>query len=84
MSKHTVTLPNGQQVPSLGQGTWHMGDDVGKLDEEIESIRLGVRLHMTLIDTAEMYGEGASERLVGKAISGIDRETLFLVSKVYP
>lgn len=84
MSKHTVTLPNGQQVPSLGQGTWHMGDDAGKLDEEIESIRLGVRLHMTLIDTAEMYGEGASERLVGKAISGIDRETLFLVSKVYP
>ena len=84
MAKHMVTLPDGERIPSLGQGTWYMGDDAGRQQEEIESIRLGVSLGMTLIDTAEMYGEGASERLVGKAVAGTDRKTLFLVSKVYP
>ena len=52
--------------------------------EEIRALRRGIDLGMTLIDTAEMYGSGAAERLVGEAIRGYDRESLFLVSKVYP
>lgn len=79
-----VTLPDGTRVPALGQGTWYMGDDPARRDQEIETLRTGIACGMTLIDTAEMYGEGAAERLVGEAISGYDRDTLFLVSKVYP
>lgn len=79
-----VTLPDGTRVPALGQGTWYMGDDPARRDQEIETLRTGIACGMTLIDTAEMYGEGAAERLVGEAISGYDRDALFLVSKVYP
>ena len=84
MAKHMVTLPDGERIPSLGQGTWYMGDDAGRQQEEIESLRLGVSLGMTLIDTAEMYGEGASERLVGKAVAGTDRKTLFWYLRYTP
>ena len=84
MDRRMVILPDGQQVPCLGQGTWHMGEDAGSLERETESLRLGISLHMTLIDTAEMYGDGASERLVGQAVAGMERSSLFLVSKVYP
>lgn len=79
-----VKLKNGINVPAIGQGTWYLGDDKGKRNSEIEALRAGIDIGMTLIDTAEMYGSGRSEELVGEAISGYDREKLFLVSKVLP
>ncbi|KFG69028.1 aldo/keto reductase [Microvirga sp. BSC39] len=79
----TVTLPAGESIPALGQGTWQMAERSGRRAQEIEALRLGVELGMTLIDTAEMYGEGAAEELVAEALAG-ERERLFLVSKVYP
>jgi diketogulonate reductase-like aldo/keto reductase len=79
----TVTLPNGENVPALGQGTWQMAENAGYRAREIEALRLGVELGMTLIDTAEMYGEGAAEELVAEALAA-ERERVFLVSKVYP
>lgn len=79
----TVRLPRGETVPALGLGTWMMGDDSSRRAEEIAALRRGLDLGMTLVDTAEMYGEGASERLVGEAIAG-RRDEVFLVSKVYP
>jgi diketogulonate reductase-like aldo/keto reductase len=79
----TLSLPLGSQIPVLGQGTWLMGEDVKKRGTEIAALRLGLDLGMTLIDTAEMYGEGAAEELIGEAI--VDRRAeIFLVSKVYP
>ncbi|MDT9725755.1 aldo/keto reductase [Xylanibacillus composti] len=78
-----VKLPGGATVPTLGQGTWYMGQNRAKRQEEINTLRLGVELGMTLIDTAEMYGEGEAEKLVGEAIRDI-RDEVFLVSKVYP
>ncbi len=79
----TATLPNGESVPALGQGTWQMAENASRRAQEIEALRLGVELGITLIDTAEMYGEGAAEELVAEALAG-ERERLFLVSKVYP
>lgn len=67
----------------MGQGTWAMGEDRGKRKAEIAALRLGLDLGMTLIDTAEMYGEGGAEEVVGEAIKG-RRAEVFLVSKVYP
>jgi diketogulonate reductase-like aldo/keto reductase len=78
-----VTLPSGETVPALGQGTWQMAETASRRNQEIEALRLGVELGMTLVDTAEMYGEGASEELVAEALVG-ERDRLFLVSKVYP
>jgi len=78
-----VTLPSGETVPALGQGTWQMADTASRRKQEIEALRLGVELGMTLVDTAEMYGEGAAEELVAEALDG-ERDRLFLVSKVYP
>jgi diketogulonate reductase-like aldo/keto reductase len=79
----TTKLPSGETVPVLGQGTWYMGDEANRRAGEIASLRLGLDLGMTLIDTAEMYGNGASEKLVGEAIAG-RRNEVFLVSKVLP
>jgi diketogulonate reductase-like aldo/keto reductase len=79
----TVTLNSGRTVPALGIGTWKMGEDAHHRAGEIKSLQAAIDLGMTLIDTAEMYGEGASEELVGEAIAG-RREEVFLVSKVYP
>lgn len=79
----TTTLPSGETVPVLGQGTWFMGDHRNRRDEEIATLRTGLDLGMTLIDTAEMYGDGVSEELVGEAING-RRDEVFLVSKVLP
>ena len=78
-----VVLPCGEAVPALGQGTWMLGDDPGRRREEIAALQLGMALGLTLIDTAEMYGDGRSESLVGEAIAG-RRDKLFIVSKVYP
>ena len=79
----SVTLRNGERVPALGQGTWHMGEDCRRAAEEAASVRLGIDLGMTLIDTAEMYGSGGAEEVVARAAEGL-RDSLFIVSKVYP
>jgi len=78
-----VALPAGESVPALGIGTWRYGEDGKKRADEIATLRLALDLGVSLIDTAEMYGEGRSEELVGEAISG-RRHEAFLVSKVYP
>lgn len=78
----TISLA-GQNVPVLGQGTWYMGDSAARRDEEIRALRTGIDVGMNLIDTAEMYGSGRSEELVGEAIRG-RRDDVFLVSKVLP
>ena len=78
-----VALPCGETVPALGQGTWQLGDDRGQRAEEIAALRRGIDLGLTLLDTAEMYGDGRSESLVGEAIAG-RRDEVFIVSKVYP
>jgi diketogulonate reductase-like aldo/keto reductase len=78
-----LLLPSGSEMPVLGQGTWNMGEDPGARREEVAALRLGLELGMCLIDTAEMYGEGGAEEVVGEAIAG-RRDEVFLVSKVYP
>lgn len=79
----TVALPGGREVPALGLGTWKMGEDGGRRAMEIAALQRGIDLGMTLIDTAEMYGEGGAEEVVGQAIQG-RRDSVFIVSKVYP
>ncbi|CAG9297176.1 aldo/keto reductase [Celerinatantimonas diazotrophica] len=79
----TIQLPDGAEIPALGQGTWWMGDDADLRHQEIEALRRGVELGLTVIDSAEMYGDGKSEALVGEAIAGC-RESVFLVSKFLP
>jgi diketogulonate reductase-like aldo/keto reductase len=78
-----VCLPSGETVAALGQGTWNLGDDPQRRREEIAAIRRGIDLGLTLIDTAEMYGDGRSEMLVGEAVRG-RRDKVFIVTKVYP
>jgi diketogulonate reductase-like aldo/keto reductase len=78
-----VSLPSGETVPALGIGTWRYGEDRKKRTDEIATLRLALELGVKLIDTAEMYGEGRSEEVIGEAISG-RRDEAFLVSKVYP
>lgn len=79
----TIKLPSGKSIPLLGQGTWRMGEDRSHRRAEIDGLRLGLDLGMTLIDTAEMYAEGGAESVVGEAIKG-RRDEVYLVSKVYP
>src|SRR6188768_4347437 len=79
----TVLLPSGERVPALGQGTWHLGEHPATRAEEIATLRLGLDLGLTLVDTAEMYGEGRSEQLIAEAING-RRDEVFIVSKVLP
>ncbi|RMI88217.1 oxidoreductase [Streptomyces sp. ZS0098] len=79
----TTVLPSGEEMAALGQGTWYLGEDPARREQEIAALRLGVDLGMTVIDTAEMYGDGAAEELVGEALRG-RREEVFLVSKVLP
>ena len=83
----TITLPGDAttrvRVPALGQGTWNMGDSPAKRDDEIATLRHGIDLGLTLIDTAEMYGDGRSEQLIAEAIAG-RRNEVFIVSKVLP
>jgi len=78
-----MTLPGGEKVPSLGLGTWHMGERASERANEIRALRLGIDQGLGLIDTAEMYGDGGAEQVVGAAIAG-HRDRIFLVSKVYP
>ncbi|SDK02567.1 aldo/keto reductase [Pseudomonas indica] len=79
----TIVFPDGAEAPAIGQGTWRMGEDPAERPREVAALRLGLELGLTLIDTAEMYGEGGAEEVVGEAIQG-RRERVFLVSKVYP
>jgi len=78
-----VTLPDGESVPAFGIGTWHMGEDRRRAAEETAAVKLGIDLGMTLIDTAEMYGNGGAEEVVAAATAGL-RDRLFIVSKVLP
>jgi len=78
-----LALPSGHGIPVLGQGTWYMGEERSARAAEVAALQLGMDLGMNLIDTAEMYGEGGAEEVVGEAIAG-RREQVFLVSKVYP
>jgi diketogulonate reductase-like aldo/keto reductase len=79
----TVTLPGGERVPALGQGTWYMGEQRGRRADEVGALRAGLDLGLTLIDTAEMYADGGAEEVAGEAMKG-RRDAVFLVSKVYP
>ena len=83
VEKRKVILGDGTKVSALGQGTWFMGENPGKRDNEIKALKLGVEIGMNLIDTAEMYGDGLSEELISNVINGC-RKDVFLVSKVYP
>ncbi|UUX33289.1 aldo/keto reductase [Fundicoccus culcitae] len=74
----------GRNVLAIGFGTWHMGDHAKSKEQEIQAIRTGIEAGIQVIDTAEMYGSGRSEMLVGEAIKPYRREDLFLISKVLP
>jgi diketogulonate reductase-like aldo/keto reductase len=80
--KH-VTLPGGERVPALGLGTWRMGETAARRGQEAAILRQGLDRGLTLIDTAEMYGEGGAEEVVAEAIAG-RRDEVFIVSKLYP
>jgi diketogulonate reductase-like aldo/keto reductase len=79
----TIPLPDGERVPVLGQGTWRMGENTRAHKDEVAALRLGIELGMTLIDTAEMYGEGGAEKVVADSIED-QRDRVFVVTKVYP
>jgi diketogulonate reductase-like aldo/keto reductase len=86
----TVLLPNGSGVPALGLGTWRMGEARAAHREDVGAVRLALDLGYRLIDTAEMYGDGGAERVVGEALNDarragvVRREEVFLVTKVLP
>jgi len=79
----TTTLPSGEAVQVLGQGTWKMGEDSRRRADEVNALKLGLDLGLTLIDTAEMYASGGAEEVVAEAIAG-RRAEVFVVSKVLP
>jgi diketogulonate reductase-like aldo/keto reductase len=79
----TVELPDGRGIPALGQGTWHMGESKRARAGEVAALRLGIELGMSLIDTAEMYGDGGAEKVVAEAIHE-QQQDVFIVTKVYP
>lgn len=72
------------ELTGLGMGTWHLGENPQRRKEEIAALRYGLTHGIKVIDTAEMYGDGQSEKLIGQAIKGYDRSRLFLISKFYP
>ncbi len=78
-----LTLPSGNEIPVFGLGTWRMGEHADQFDHEVEVLRAGLDMGITLLDTAEMYGEGGAEEVIGEAIRG-RRDGLYLVSKFYP
>ena len=84
--KTMVQLPDGTTLPRLGLGTWRMGESAARRKDEIRAVRHAIQSGFSLIDTAEMYGDGGAEDVVGAAVrtSGIARDRLFVVSKVYP
>ena len=78
-----LALPDGSEIPVIGQGTWRMGEVVAQRGQEVAALQAGIDLGLTLIDTAEMYGNGGAEDVVGEAIQG-RRDRVYLVSKVLP
>ena len=86
----TVALPTGEAVPALGLGTWQMGEAYGAKSDEVAAIRYAIDCGYRLFDTAEMYGEGGAETVLGIALAdalrsgAVERAELFIVSKVYP
>src|SRR5215470_6305011 len=83
LQMRTVTLKSRTRVPVFGLGTWRMGERKSERVAEVRALKLGLELGVRLIDTAEMYGEGLAEEIVGEAIGGL-RDSIYLVSKVYP
>lgn len=87
---HTLSLPTGGTMPAFGLGTWYLGDSTAERPADVAAVREAIRLGYRLIDTAEMYGDGGAEQVVGQAIAEavrageVRREELFIVSKVYP
>jgi len=87
---NTVALPDGAKLPSIGLGTWKMGESAGTRAAEVAAVRLAIEIGYRVIDTAEMYGEGGAEEVVGRAVAEalraatVTRDELFIVSKVYP
>lgn len=87
---HTVTLPDGETRPALGLGTWRLGEAAGQRRAEVAAVRSALEMGYRVIDTAEMYGEGGAEEVVGEALADalragtLRREEVFVVSKVYP
>ena len=80
MKEEYLKLNDGSRMPRLGMGTWYLGENKAARKQEIEALRAGIHAGCSLIDTAEMYGSGKSEQLIGEAIKGIDRSSLFIVS----
>ena len=83
MTAKQVTFTNQVSLPAIGQGTWYMGEDPSRRRDEVSALQTGLDLGLRLIDTAEMYADGAAEEVVGEALMG-RRDSAFLVSKVYP
>ena len=86
MTMRQVSLPDGTPVPALGLGTWRFGESKSQRRADVAAVRRALELGYRLIDTAEMYGEGGAEEVVGQALpeSGVPRDDVFIVSKVYP
>lgn len=84
IKQHTLLLPDGRSMPRLGQGTWRLGEDKWKRQEEIAALHYGMSLGMNMIDSAEMYADGMAEAIAREAIQGFRRDAVFLVSKVFP
>lgn len=82
--QNDIKLKDGALLPRIGLGTWLLGDKIENRQQEIEALQAGIDMGMKVIDTAEMYGHGRSEQLVGEAISKYNREDVFVVSKVFP
>ena len=82
--QNDIKLKDGTLLPRIGMGTWLLGDKAECRQQEIEALQAGIEVGIKVIDTAEMYGQGRSEQLVGQAIGKYDREDIFLVSKVFP
>ncbi len=87
---NTVKLPDTTLLPALGLGSWHMGESAASRGREVAAVRLALELGYRVIDTAEMYGDGGAEEVVGRALSEalragtVTRDQVFVVSKVYP
>ncbi len=84
MADKKVVFAGQVSQPAIGQGTWYMGENVRLRQKEVDALRAGIELGLTLIDTAEMYADGGAEEVVGEALQGGLRDKVFLVSKVYP
>ncbi|SFT59538.1 Aldo/keto reductase [Kosakonia arachidis] len=84
MAEKNIVFTGNATLLSIGQGTWYMGENSRTRPKEVDALRAGIDLGLTLIDTAEMYAEGGAEEVVGEALQGGLRDKVFLVSKVYP